>query len=278
MRIVRFKANNRYYFGEQNGELIYALATSYLRDVKTAKATGEVFSLEQVELLAPCVPTKALCLGLNYRDHAEEFHFEIPKWPIVFMKPATALLNPGADILYPNDLSRRLDYEGEFTVVIGAVCKDISREEAEAHLDRYVLGYTCGNDVTARDLQPKNGQWTIAKSFDTFMPLGPAIETDLDYGNLDIKTIHNGKVVQHSNTKNLIFDIPYIVSYLSNIMTLFPGDVIMTGTSSGVGPMLVGDEITVEIEGIGRLTNKVAFKHPEKGYKPRKEKKETKTE
>jgi 2-keto-4-pentenoate hydratase/2-oxohepta-3-ene-1,7-dioic acid hydratase in catechol pathway len=217
------------------------------------KPSGGSVELSQARLLAPCRPSKALCIGLNYRDHAQEFGLPIPSSPVVFMKPATALLDPFGSIVWP-ELSKRVEYEAELVVVIGRKAKNLKVSEA---LD-CVLGYTCGNDVTARDLQPKEGQWTVAKSFDGFMPLGPWIETELDPGNLEISSYLNGQRKQHSRTSNLIFPVPELVSYLSRVMTLEPGDVIMTGTPSGVGPMAKGDELAVEIEDIGRLVNSLA--------------------
>jgi 2-keto-4-pentenoate hydratase/2-oxohepta-3-ene-1,7-dioic acid hydratase in catechol pathway len=214
------------------------------------KPAGGRMELSQARLLAPCLPSKALCIGLNYRDHAAEFGLAIPTSPVVFMKPVTALLDPFDKIVWP-ELSKRVEYEAELVVVMGRRAKNLKASEA---LD-YVLGYTCGNDVTARDLQPKEGQWTVAKSFDGFMPLGPWIETELDPGDLEISSFLNGQRKQHSRTSNLIFPIPELISFLSRVMTLEPGDVIMTGTPSGVGPMARGDELAVEIEGIGRLVN-----------------------
>lgn len=272
MRIVRFQKGEKIAWGREEQGKIWPIIAKDISEVKQAEQTGDSYLLEEVILLSPCQPSKVLCLGLNYRDHAEEFQFELPKFPVVFMKPATSVIGPADTILYPNDISRRLDYEGELAIVIGQTCHNLTQEMVKAHFSDYVLGFTCGNDITARDLQPKNGQWTIAKSFDTFMPLGPAIETQLDAGNLSIQTFLNDTLVQESNTKHLIFDPVYIVSYLSNMMTLLPGDVIITGTPSGVGPMLAGDQVSVVIEGIGKLTNSVALKYPEKGYKPPKKK------
>ena len=262
MFTVRFEKDGKIQYGKLENNSIEAFAGE---PFGTPMLTGERYALEEVQLLAPCRPSKVICLGLNYRDHAEEFQFEIPKWPILFMKPQTAVTGHGAEIIYPNDMSRRLDYEAELAVVIGKTAKDVAKEQA---MD-YVFGYTCGNDVTARDLQPKNGQWTIAKSFDTFMPLGPVIATDVNPQDLKIEAVLNGEVKQSSNTGNLIFDVPYLVHYISNIMTLHPGDVIMTGTSSGVGPMQAGDSITVRIEGIGELVNTVALKYPNGGKAPK---------
>ncbi|MBP2070931.1 fumarylacetoacetate hydrolase family protein [Thermoanaerobacterium butyriciformans] len=208
--------------------------------------------LKEAKLLPPCEMTKAVCVGLNYGDHIEEMGDKRPDEPTLFIKPATAAIGYDDYIVIPK-MSERVDYEGELAVVMKKTAKDVSEDEA---LD-YVLGYTIANDVTARDLQSKDGQWTRAKSFDTFLPIGPWIETDLDPSNLEIKTYVNGILKQHSNTKHLIFSVPKLVSFISHVMTLNPGDVILTGTPSGVGPIKSGDVVTIEIEGIGKLTNKV---------------------
>jgi 2-keto-4-pentenoate hydratase/2-oxohepta-3-ene-1,7-dioic acid hydratase in catechol pathway len=213
------------------------------------KKTGEV------KLLSPCLPSKIVALGLNYRDHAEEVKMAIPKEPLLFIKPSTSVIGPGEAIIYPT-MSKRVDYEAELAVVIGKVAKNVSEERAAD----YILGYTCLNDVTARDLQPKDGQWTLSKGFDTFAPIGPWIVTEIDPHHLDVSSYLNGEPRQHSNTKNLIFGPYQLVSFISHIMTLLPGDVIATGTPSGIGPMVVGDKIDVIIEGIGRLSNVVIAK------------------
>ena len=213
---------------------------------------GSPIPLEKAKLLAPCMPGKAICIGLNYRDHANELNLAIPHSPVVFLKPSTSVIDPGADIEYPA-MSSRVDYEGELVVVIGKKARHVKESEAAD----YILGYTCGNDVTARDLQPKEGQWTVAKSFDTFLPFGPWIDTEVDPSTLKIRTFLNGALVQSSSTSNLIFPVPFLVSYLSRIMTLEPGDIIMTGTPSGIGPMAKGDKVVSEIDGIGSLSNQV---------------------
>jgi len=210
------------------------------------------YNLEEVKLLPPCLPTKAICVGLNYRDHIEEMGDKEPEEPTLFIKPSTAVIGPDDFIVIPK-MSERVDYEGELAVVIGKRAKNVSEKDA---LD-YVLGYTIANDVTARDLQAKDGQWTRAKSFDTFLPIGPWIVTDLDPSSLDIITYVNDEVKQKSNTRHLIFGVPKLVSFISHIMTLNPSDVILTGTPSGVGPLKPGDVVTIEIEGIGKLTNRV---------------------
>ncbi len=203
-----------------------------------------------IKFLTPTKPTKIICLGLNYKDHAKELKMKIPKEPIIFIKPSSSIIAHKENIIYPNFV-KQLDYEGEVAVVIKKQAKNISIKEAK----NYILGYTCFNDVTARDLQKKDIQWTRAKSFDTFAPIGPYILAGIDIENLTIKTILNGKIVQNSNTKNMIFSVDYVLSFISKIMTLYPQDVISLGTPPGVGPMKKGDTITVKIENILELTN-----------------------
>ncbi|HNX09783.1 MAG TPA: fumarylacetoacetate hydrolase family protein [Methanothrix sp.] len=212
---------------------------------------GEVLSLEDVTLLPPCQPSKIVCVGLNYVKHAQELKMPLPDEPILFLKPPSAILAPGGQIVYPSS-SIQMDYEGELAFVIGKRCRNVSADEAE----KYILGYTCFNDVTARDLQRKDGQWTRAKSFDTFAPFGPWIGK-IDPSDADIKTRVNGKLVQDSNTSDLIFSVPRLVQFISAVMTLEPGDVIATGTPPGVGQLQKGDLVEVEIEGIGVLKNSV---------------------
>jgi 2-keto-4-pentenoate hydratase/2-oxohepta-3-ene-1,7-dioic acid hydratase in catechol pathway len=208
--------------------------------------------MEEVRLLAPCLPSKIVALGLNYRDHAEEVKMELPKEPLIFLKPSTTVIGSGEAIVYPK-MSKRVDYEAELAVVIKKKAKAVPEENAA----EYILGYTCLNDVTARDLQPKDGQWTKSKGFDTFAPIGPWIVTDIDPHHLDISSYLNGERRQHSNTKNLIFGPQQLVSFISRVMTLLPGDVIATGTPSGIGPMAIGDRVDVVIERIGTLSNPV---------------------
>jgi 2-keto-4-pentenoate hydratase/2-oxohepta-3-ene-1,7-dioic acid hydratase in catechol pathway len=252
MRIVRFELTGRTGYGILEGEKISVLwSTPYAGGLKNT--VGEMLSLPAVKLLAPCEPSKIVALGLNYRDHAEEFGHPIPEEPLIFLKPSTAVIGPDDDIVYPA-MSRRVDYEAEMAVVIGRTCRQV--REAEA-LD-YILGYTCINDVTARDLQQKDGQWTRAKGFDTFAPLGPWIETGIpDPGNLTVEAYLNGERRQHSSTHNLIFGVAAQVSFISRIMTLLPGDVIATGTPSGIGPMQSGDTVEIRVEGIGTLRNRI---------------------
>ncbi len=251
MRIVRFlaKAKARYGILDDQDEI---------RSLKSPPFQGVDFGEERlplsaVELLAPCEPSKIIGIGLNYRDHAEESGMEPPKEPMLFLMPATAVIGPGETIRLPES-SDRVDYEGELGIVIGRPAFRIGREEAEG----CILGYTCFNDVTARDLQILDMQWTRAKGFDTFAPFGPWIETDLDPGALDIETYLNGDRKQGSNTRQLLFDPCHLVHFVSWVMTLNPGDVIASGTPAGIGPMEPGDRVEVRIQGIGSLINEVA--------------------
>ncbi|MDI3543073.1 MAG: hypothetical protein PWP57_676 [Candidatus Atribacteria bacterium] len=216
------------------------------------KGKGRVFPREKVKLLSPTLPSKIVAVGLNYRHHAQELEEKIPENPIIFIKPSTATLNPEDFILLPPS-SSQVDYEGELAVVI----KKKARKVKVSQVGDYILGYTCFNDVTARDLQKKDGQWTRAKSFDTFAPFGPWIETEIDPGNLNIRTYVNGNKKQDSNTRELLFPVPVIISFISEVMTLLPGDVIATGTPEGIGPLHSGDTVEVEIENIGILRNPV---------------------
>jgi len=208
--------------------------------------------VSNVKFLSPTSPTKIIALGLNYKDHAKETGFPIPEEPLIFLKPPSAVIGLGDVIQIPKGVGR-VDYEAELAIVIGKKCKNVSKEEAY----NYILGYTCFNDVTARTLQQKDGQWTRSKSFDTFAPFGPWIATDLDPLDLSIKLYLNGEVKQDGRTSDMIFNVYEIVSFVSKIMTLEPGDVIATGTPPGIGPIKDGDEVIVEIEGIGKLLNYV---------------------
>ena len=195
-------------------------------------------------------PSKIILAGLNYRDHARELKMKIPRQPVIFLKPPTTLIGHKANIIYPKGV-RRLDYEAELALIIKTKARNVSVKEAK----KYILGFTCLNDVTARDLQKKDGQWTRAKSFDTFCPLGPRIKSGLDVSDLRIQAYLNGKIKQNSSTRHFIFSPEYLVSFVSKVMTLLPGDIISTGTPAGVGPMKRGDKIEVSIEGIGSLIN-----------------------
>lgn len=250
MKFVRFEYGGITSYGLVQEETVWALAGS---PFDSYQITDTHYALPEVTLLSPCLPTKGVCIGLNYRDHAQEMGVPIPSSPIVFIKPSGCTIGPLSPILYP-PLSKRIDYEAELAIVIGKKSVAVSEKEAP----QFILGYTCANDVTARDFQGKSGPWAVAKGFDTFMPLGPVITDEIDPANVHITSRLNGEVRQFSNTKNLIFTSHFLVSYLSHIMTLYPGDVILTGTPAGIGPMHIGDTIEVEIEGIGILTNKIA--------------------
>jgi len=213
---------------------------------------GFTYELNSVKLLAPCTPSKIVCLGLNYRSHAEETKLPIPEVPLIFLKPSTAVIGPEEQIVLPHG-ARRTDYEGELGVVIGKRAKDVP----EANSAEYILGYTCFNDVSERYNQRDDVQWTRAKGYDTFAPLGPWIETEAMPEDLKIETYLNGELRQSSRTSDLIFSVPRVVSFISGVMTLLPGDVIATGTPSGIGKLDSGDVVEITIEMIGTLRNPV---------------------
>ena len=215
---------------------------------------GERWELDKVRLLSPVAPSKIVAIGLNYRAHAAEFDKELPEEPMLFMKPSTAVIGPEDFIVYPSHMSSRVDYEGELAIVIGREAKDVPAERAAS----YILGYTCFNDVTARDLQGRDKQYTRAKGFDTFACVGPCIETELDPLNVRIRTFLNGEKRQDTSTSDMIFNAFELLSFVSHVMTLLPGDIIATGTPSGVGKMKPGNIVEVSIEGIGTLRNTVA--------------------
>ena len=214
------------------------------------RETNRHYRISDVKLLPPCIPSKIIALGVNYLSHGKEMNHRLPKEPLIFIKPSTSVIGTEDKIIYPES-SERVDYEGELGVVIKSVTRQISKEEAR----HCILGYTCVNDVTARDLQAKDKQWTRAKSFDTFCPIGPCIETEIDPSDLTLATYLNGEIKQEARTSQLIFPVFELVSFISNVMTLLPGDVISTGTPAGVGPMQPGDTVEVKIEGIGTLRN-----------------------
>ncbi|HEX4343790.1 MAG TPA: fumarylacetoacetate hydrolase family protein [Verrucomicrobiae bacterium] len=264
MKIIRYQ--------NKHGEVGHAAQQS---DGTAVKLTGDIYHTPQLtsekvdvaKLLAPLTPTNIICIGLNYRQHAAETGAKIPEFPIVFFKSTGALQNPGAPILIPHHLkSDEVDYECELAIVIGKTCKNVSRQQAL----EYVLGYTCANDVSARDWQIKRGgsQWCRGKTFDTFCPLGPVLVTRDEISNpnaLRIKTLLNGQTVQDSSTGDMIFDVPTLIEFLSGSTTLLPGTVILTGTPQGVGMarkppvwLKAGDSVSIEIEKIGTLTNPVA--------------------
>lgn len=213
---------------------------------------GTALRAMDVRLLAPVLPSKIICIGKNYSDHAAEMNSELPPEPLLFLKPSTSVIGPGETIVLPRQ-SGLVHHEAELAIVIGRFCKDVPLERAS----EVILGYTCANDVTARDLQKTDGQWSRAKGFDTFCPLGPWIETELDPTNLEVTSYVGSELRQSGNTRDLVFNVPFLVSYVSSHMTLLPGDVILTGTPAGVGPLADGDQVDVEIEGIGSLVNYV---------------------
>ncbi len=215
--------------------------------------TGATFPLDDVRLLAPVLPSKVVAVGRNYADHAREMGGEAPAEPVLFLKPSTAVVGHGDQIAYPVKLTQRVDYEGELAVIIGRLCREVPAAQAA----EVIFGYTCANDVTARDLQARDGQWTRAKGFDTFCPLGPWIETDADPADLQLTTEVNGEVRQQARTSQLLYDVPALVEFVSTVMTLLPGDVLLTGTPAGVGPLEDGDEVSVTIENVGSLRNTV---------------------
>ncbi|MFI8566780.1 fumarylacetoacetate hydrolase family protein [Rhodococcus sp. NPDC078407] len=221
----------------------------------TPTFTGRSWPLADVRLLAPILASKVIAIGKNYAAHAAEMGGEAPKEPVIFIKPNTSIVGPGAAIVLPPS-SNEVHYEGELAIVIGRPCKDVPASKAY----EVVLGYTVANDVSARDHQKDDGQWTRAKGHDTFCPLGPWIETSLDPSDLEIKTEVDGVVKQRSRTSLLLHNIPKIIEWVSAVMTLLPGDVILTGTPEGVGPITDGDSVSITVEGIGTLTNPVAAK------------------
>ena len=251
MKIVRFLVNKKIGYGVQEGKSIRVTQISPFHGLHYS---GVDLRLSDVKLLAPCVPSKIVCLGLNYLNHAKESNAAPPANPLIFLKPPTAVIGPEDKIIYP-EMSKRVDYEGELGVVIKKKAWHVTKEEA---LD-FVLGYTCFNDVTARDLQSSDGQWTRAKGFDTFASMGPCIETELDPAKTPVETYLNGKLVQKGNTSDLIFPVRDVISFISQVMTLLPGDVIATGTPEGIGPMKPGDVVEIKIAPIGVLRNYVSL-------------------
>lgn len=249
MRIGRVAAGDEIGYAVLDDENAMFLAGPPIGDLRF---TGETVPLAQARLLAPVLPSKIVCVGKNYAAHAAEMGGEVPTEPLLFLKPSTSIVGPGDAIRYPAGVER-LDHEAELAVVVGRVCTRVSEEVAAAS----ILGYTCANDVSARDYQVSDGQWTRAKGFDTFCPLGPWIETELDVSSVHVRAMLNGETKQDGDTADMVFKPAFLVSYISQIMTLLPGDLILTGTPDGVGPMKPGDTIEIEIDGLGRLQNSV---------------------
>ena len=249
-RFVRIVTPDGEKFGRENENVIDLLSAQPWDD-KT-EVCGKI-DKENVELIAPCNPGKIICLGINYKAHGDEFGHSLPEDPLIFMKAVSSVIGPEENIIYPPYWTKRVDYEAELAIVVGKKAKCVKKEK----IDDYIFGYTCLNDVTARDLQRKDGQWIRAKSFDTFCPIGPAIVTNLDPSSLNIRSYVNGELRQNSNTSFMIFDVPTIFEFVSHVMTLEPGDIIATGTPEGIGALTPGDVVEVEVEGIGRLKNSV---------------------
>jgi 2-keto-4-pentenoate hydratase/2-oxohepta-3-ene-1,7-dioic acid hydratase in catechol pathway len=263
MRIARFAFGGEVRYGVVDSEPAGGVTADELQVAELAghpfgaadsiRFTGAKYPLPDVRLLAPVLPSKVMAIGKNYAAHAREMGGEPPAEPVIFLKPSTSVAGPVDAIVRPVKLSQRVDYEGELAVVIGRPGRDVPPERAA----EYIFGYTCANDVTARDLQGRDGQWARAKGFDTFCPIGPWIETDLDPSDLELTTTVNDAVRQQSRTSLLLHDVPTLVSYVSSVMTMLPGDVLLTGTPDGIGRLERGDSVSVTIEGIGTLSNRV---------------------
>ena len=249
MKIARVRAGDAIGFGVIEGEELALLSGPPVGEITV---TDQRIRIDECTVLAPVLPSKIVAVGKNYAEHAAEFNSEVPTEPLLFLKPSTAVIGPGDPIMKPAGVER-LDHEAELAVVV----KGLVRNADEATAAESILGYTCGNDVSARDYQASDGQWTRAKGFDSFCPLGPWIETELDPSGLRVQARVNGETRQDASTKELTFGPAFLVSYISKIMTLLPGDVIMTGTPAGVGPVEPGDTVEIEIEGIGVLSNPV---------------------
>lgn len=259
MRIVRFappqgsKLGADPHFGIlEDDQTIRAIASDPL--YAGVFPEDDRFSIDDVRLLAPVIPrSKVVCVGKNYADHAAEMGGEVPSEPIIFIKPNTSVIGPNEVIQWPSN-SERIDHEAELAVVISKICKEVPKEKAQD----VIFGYTLANDVTARDLQKRDGQWSRAKGFDTFCPLGPWIDTDFKPGSQLVTAHVDGELKQSAPLSDMVFDVPFIIEFVTKVMTLLPGDVILTGTPSGIGPMNAGGEVVVSIEGLGSLRNRVS--------------------
>jgi len=250
MKIFRFKHKKRSIYGILKEESLLPVRGSVFKNFEVEE---EGIPISEAELLPPVKPSKIVATGLNYRSHAMERGKSIPEEPLIFIKPSSSVIGPHDIIIYPK-MAKRVDYEGELALVIKRKAHLVRDNE---NVEDYILGYTCFNDITARDLQEKDRQFTRAKSFDTFAAVGPCIVTDIDPSRLRIKTFLNGKLKQSAITKNLLFPVPFLIRFISEIMTLYQGDIIATGTPAGVGPMFPGDRVDVQIEEIGTLSNTV---------------------
>ena len=257
MRIARYAVDGDVSFGVVQGppdadpaDLVVAQVAGH--PFAPLEPTGRVDPLPSVRLLAPVLPSKVVCIGKNYADHVAEMGGQAPPAPVMFLKPSTSVVGPGDPVVLPRD-SERVDHEAELAVVIGRLCRDVPRERAL----EVVLGYTCANDVTARDHQAADGQWTRGKGHDTFCPLGPWVETELEPGDLRVRCEVDEVLRQNGRTRDLLHDVPALVEWVSRVMTLLPGDVLLTGTPAGVGPLAAGQVVSVEVEGVGTLSNPV---------------------
>lgn len=251
MRLVRFRHTDRIATGavDAGADVVRVLRGTFFED---PLPTGEEILLDDVRLLAPVLPSKLVCVGKNYAAHAAEFGLEVPDEPLLFLKPSTSVIGPHDPIqLLP--VSHRVDYEGELAVVIGRLAKNVRAEDA----GRFILGFTCANDVTLRDLQKNDDQWARAKGFDGSCPLGPWIETDVDPNDVIVETRLNGEMRQRASTTDMVFGIATLIEYITSFMTLLPGDALLTGTPEGVGKLTEGDLVEVEVEGVGTLANRV---------------------
>lgn len=249
MKLLRFVSGGEAHYGVLVGDLVHRVASDVLGKCEPAALVGPP---SEVRLLAPCLPTKILAIGLNYENPDQEGATAFPDDPIVSLKPPSSVIGPDEPIVWPR-LSQRVDFEGELAVVIGQLARDVPASRAA----EYILGVTCANDVTARDIQRREGHWAKAKGFDTFCPLGPFIETEPNWSELQLTTRVSGEVRQTALTRQLHYGPAALVSYISSIMTLYPGDIILTGTPPGFGPLRVGDTVEVAVSGVGALRNPV---------------------
>jgi 2-keto-4-pentenoate hydratase/2-oxohepta-3-ene-1,7-dioic acid hydratase in catechol pathway len=262
MKYCRYELNNEHHYGliEAVGGrdtitrvvLMPPGSDAAMDELPTRRV--EHIPVGEAKLLVPTLPTKIVCIGRNYREHAKELGHEIPTEPLIFLKPPSSVIGPGKQVRRPHD-SERVDHEAELAVIIGKRCRHVREDE---DVKAYIRGYTCLNDVTARDLQKKDGQWTRAKGYDTFCPIGPMVNDEIDpWAGVDIECRVNGEVKQHGNTRDFIFPLDVIIRYISRVMTLLPGDLIATGTPEGVGPVKAGDVMEVSVQGVGTLSNPV---------------------
>jgi len=259
MKYCRFQQSGRTQFGvvesAAGNEVIAGIVSDPFAIGELRPKKISAIPIGEAVLLAPVQPSKIVCVGRNYREHAAELGHEVPKEPLIFLKPPSALLGPGEKIVRPR-ISARVDHEGELAVVIGKKCRNLREDE---DVRDYIRGYTCVNDVTARDLQNKDGQWTRAKGFDTFCPAGPVVSDEIDpWAGVGVETRVNGNIRQQGNTRDFIFALDVVIRHIAQVMTLLPGDLIATGTPSGVGPLVAGDVVEVTVKGVGTLRNAVA--------------------